>query len=617
MAQSSKGAFKVNANEENYRQWQQWQQQQNSQTAGAESAPVGNERAPGLRNTPVDTVPIGDHFERATNQESYNFAQQNFKAEPMAAPATQQKTTDDQPGAYPDGNPKEKYPNLPLSTDKGRVMDLDFPVTGSDGQTHMRSAKVYVPNEVADKMQENQAAGRDALDGVNIMMGFHGHGGSAENTLDGMDMADIANKRGAILVSPQGLGEENPDAPADPKDNPSHWDLKGSNDPEFIKNLLPAASDSVSREYGVNARMEGKEVDLVGMSQGANSVREIAANPEKYLPDGTKIGTVASVTASGDVIRDANTPANVGGTQLYIFGMQDEKAADKILGDENSRKAYLDSLSTKEKRDFHSAEDKTAYAIEHRGENDKLGELMKDDYMGTVQAAAAAQGVMLSCEDIEKTRQDIYKPILDDKGNAVLGADGKPTYDTNTVLGSRYNIDVEQDGHKFKAEVNISNNMDHNWTHDGPSRMPGAIKDALKNDDGLEARYRDSLSDDQRKEYNGLSKKDKLEYAVNNQGERDPETGRSMLEDAVRKKEIEKYGIDPVERATEIMKKDDEAKNGPSNDRTLDQNNQPANTAQTPDPSANVAQNTTAQGMQDDWGGKAQHAHHNKGPGPG
>lgn len=574
MVQSSKAAFRPATNEDNYRKWQEWQQTPQGQQ------PLGNEKAPGLRDTPTGAVPVDAHFRTATNQDSYNSFEpqraQHFKAEPMAAP---QKTTDDQPGAYPDPGEKDRYPGLPQSTDKGRVMDLEFDVTGSDGKTYTRSAKVYVPNEVADKMQENQRSGRDALDGVDVLMGFHGHGGSAENTLDGMDMAGLANRRGAILISPQGLGEKDPNAPIGP-DNKSRWDLDGDNTPAYLKNLLPAAGERIGQEYGVDADI--KEVDLIGMSMGANAVREISANPEKYLPEGTKIGSVTSVTASGDVVRDGHDPAQIDGTQLYIFGMQDQKAAEKILGDENAKRAYLDSLSKEERAAFRESDDKVAFALENRGKNDKIGEMMKDDYMGTVQAAAAAQGVTLTREDIEKTREDIYKPILDEKGNAVLGADGKPTYDTNTVLGSRYNIDVEQDGHKFKAEVNISNNMDHNWPHQGPSRLPGAMKDALKNDDDLEARYYASLSDAQKGEYDSLSDKERLDFAVNNDQ-------NDILKGAVRKKDLETNGIDAIDRANEIMERDRKEREGPANDATLKPDQKPdaptPQDPQQPDPS--------------------------------
>lgn len=559
MAQS-KEAFGRQNNRDSYHEWQQWRRQQDSQQQPLQQQALGNEPPPGLRRQqPESSTPaVNDHFAAAANQPSYAQQQATYtrQTEPVAMAAMTQKTTDDQPGADPDGDPKKQYPNLPLSTDKGRVMDVSFDVTGSDGLTHNRTAKVYVPNEVADKMQENQAAGRDALDGVNVMMGFHGHGGNAENTLDGMDMAGIANDSGSILISPQGLGENDPDAPIGPN-NESRWDLDGSNDPEFFKQLIPAAGSRISREYGVDADMEGKEIDLVGMSMGANAARECAANPEKCLPEGNSVGTVISVTASGDVSRDG-PPTQIGGTQLYVFGMQDEKAAEKILGNENTRKAYLDSLTREEKRDFHDAEDKTAYALEHRGENDKIGELMKDDYMGTVQAAAAAQGVTLTREDIEKAATPIYKPILDDRGKPVLDDKNQPTYDTNTVLGTRYNIDVEQDGNKFKAEINMVEDMNHDWPDTGPSRLPKEIKNAIKDDPDLEARWRDTLTDEQKGEYDGLGRKDQLDYAVNNQGPVDPETGDTMLKDAVDKRNEEKTGFDLGKRAAETIKQDNQ-----------------------------------------------------------
>lgn len=95
--------------------------------------------------------------------------------------------------------------------------------------------------------------------------------------------------------------------------------------------------------------------------------------------------------------------------------------------------------------------------------------------------------------------------------------------------------------------------------------IPEAIKSALKDDPDLEQRWRNTLNNEQNAAYDGMKRKEQLEFAVNNQGPVDPETGKTLLAQEADKRNKEKYG-DPLAEAADTFRQEERERKGLSND---------------------------------------------------
>lgn len=358
------------------------------------------------------------------------------------------------------GNPKgrDPKPEKPESAaDQGQILHRTMTV---DGVT--RTYDIYIPDSVADKM------GKEGLDNVPVIYGFHGTGGNSSSTVQGnINLAEVANATGSILIAPQALGQDDPSAPDDPKTNPSHWHVDGQaqkgppvDDAAFIKGIQDDAEGVLFNQFGAGQSRErfGRidDVRLVGMSNGSVMAADVAANPKTYLRDGTSVSGGAFVTATQEVdLHQGNTPANIAGEQLFVFGMKDTEATAKLFEhDPNAEGKWKESanLSDKEKKRYgnlNTDDARAQFALEHQGDIDpKTGRtvlegMLYDDYRQRVTSAAAAQGVTISDQDFDAAMQ-------------------------KTEWGTSGHIKAtSEDGlHNVDIRVDMVQNMGHEWSND-------------------------------------------------------------------------------------------------------------------------------------------------------
>ncbi|HRC27376.1 MAG TPA: hypothetical protein PKX87_08110, partial [Alphaproteobacteria bacterium] len=227
--------------------------------------------------------------------------------------------------ADPPSQQKKKVEAPSADTAQGQTFHRTLTVNGVQ-----RTYDIYVPNSVAEKLRT------EGLDNVNTIMGFHGTGGRSDRTVGGnLNLAEVANRTGSILIAPQALGQNDPSAPDDPNKNPSHWHIDGHtqkgppvDDAAFLKSIQADAEDSLRKKYGKGQGQEefGKidEVTPIGMSNGSVMAADVAFNPRNYLREGTTIKGGAFVTATQEVeLHEGNTPRTPSGEQLFVSGLQD------------------------------------------------------------------------------------------------------------------------------------------------------------------------------------------------------------------------------------------------------------------------------------------------------
>lgn len=556
--------FADSADPASYRQWQQ-------------RVPDNAQRAPGLRNPseqPIaQTTPLREPFTNASNAGAYTAAQQKYA--PQNAPEAPDNQPED-PAQKVDF--RQQYPNIPLSTDKGKLVTLEEQVPGTNGQIHARQNTYYFPDSVLERMNRNQSEGRSALDGVPVIDARHGTGGNAMGILNRQNAAGLANEMGAIVIAPQGLGKD-PSQPLS-KDNPSMWNNFGTGADgvdEMANNRAAFDHIGVAAEQAGIGGVKPEDVTSViayGHSRGSRASENNVERSAEFLPVNAQYDGAVRSGATGGVSGNSLVPSGVGGTQFYTLGMQDHEAVGAVLKDENATKAWLCTLERDEKRAFRGLEnekEKVDFALAHQGPpNEKgdtaLGQQIREHYKEGLREVAASQGVTLTEEDFVQAEKPIYKPVLDDKGRPVLDAQGQAAYDTNARIGTRYHIDIKkEDGTSLRMNVRTIDGMGHEPHYGGPYEQPEAIKSALKDDPDLEQRWRNTLNNEQNAAYDGMKRKEQLEFAVNNQGPVDPETGKTLLAQEADKRNKEKYG-DPLAEAADTFRQEERERKGLSND---------------------------------------------------
>jgi hypothetical protein len=352
---------------------------------------------------------------------------------------------------------KKKVDGPSADTAQGQTFHRTLTVDGVQ-----RTYDIYVPNSVAEKLRT------EGLDNVNTIMGFHGTGGRSDRTVGGnLNLAEVANKTGSILIAPQALGQNDPSAPDDPNKNPSHWHVEGQSqkgppvdDAAFLKAIQTDAEGALQKKYGRGQSREefGKidEVTPIGMSNGSVIAADIASNPKTYLREGTTIKGGAFVTATQEVeLHEGNTPNTSSGEQLFVSGLQDSEAlGNAFRGSSENEARWLSSadLSEREKRQYDqlkNPDDKAEFALQHQGQPDpKTGrtvtqDLIYEESRQRIVSAAAAQGVTVS----DQAFDDAMK---------------------KTEWGHSGHLQMaSEDGlHRINLRVDMVDKMEHEWSND-------------------------------------------------------------------------------------------------------------------------------------------------------
>lgn len=345
-----------------------------------------------------------------------------------------------------------------------------------------RHYTMYVPPDVADRIAREGL--NEVLSDTPVMLATHGTNGTSDSVIGrNWDLRGVADKTGAIVIAPQGLGQNDPDMPAG-AGNPAGWHPGADGtDAAFLKAVLPDAEDRLHQTYNDYGPMDHRlgEAGMVGVghSRGANFMGEIVANPGDYLPDYVNVkGALYSESVQDVTLRDGNAPAPVSGTQQFIFGMQDNQSLEAVLRkDPNAATNWADSLNLNDRqreRFLNLDHEKQAeLMLKHPGDVNQdtgrtvVGDMLHDAYRDRIQSVAAAQGVILDDAAI-------------DNGMA------------RTDWG--YSVDIRQDsndglGHSVHIRADFVDKMGHEWSHspeevartgyDSSARLTEAVNESV------------------------------------------------------------------------------------------------------------------------------------------
>ena len=160
-----------------------------------------------------------------------------------------------------------------------------------------RSYYIYVPAS---------AAGKPAP----MVMAFHGGGGNAQKFGENMNLVGMAERRGMILVLPQGVGrgaKKGGSWNADSMAPQGYAELSGVDDLGFVKTLL----STISANYSVDR----SRIYAVGFSKGGMIAYRAAC---------VLNGQFSAVVAVGSTLSAADCPNPKGVSVLHIHGTNDQ-----------------------------------------------------------------------------------------------------------------------------------------------------------------------------------------------------------------------------------------------------------------------------------------------------